>query len=168
MPASTPRSRCPPAAAAWKSGKRRWPAGAWRTSGHCLHGGSGVARPGRNAVHSPDRTWGRPLRGTQALVSQKGLREHVGGSTRPKGRRARISLPPLLNAGFATANLAQFQHQPQGFVHCSLAAKGLSDIRVQENKICACMVAFRVLAPYPCLEQLPNIVLRAQLVVQLI
>ena len=69
--------------------------------------------------------------------------------------------PVLRDASFATANLAQLQHQTQGLVHCSLTAKGLSDIRVQQNEICACMVALGVLAPHRRLEQLPKIVFRA-------
>jgi len=40
-------------------------------------------------------------------------------------------------------------------------AKGLADIGVQENEICAHVVARRVLAAYPSLEQLAEIIFRA-------
>jgi len=51
--------------------------------------------------------------------------------------RGRRGPSELFSAGFAAAGPAQLQNQAQGFVHRLLAAKGLPDIRVQQNKICA-------------------------------
>jgi len=39
-----------------------------------------------------------------------------------------------------------------GHFTSSVTAKGLSDIRIQENKICAALVAFRVLTVYSPLK----------------
>jgi len=58
-------------------------------------------------------------------------------------------------------DLAQFDYQAQGVVDCSFIAKGLSDIRVQENEIRARVVALRILAAYPSPEQLAQIIFGA-------
>jgi len=65
----------------------------------------------------------------------------------------------LRDTGTATPDFAQLDHQAQGVIHLSRAAKGLSDIGVQRNQICSRVVAFRVLPAHPSLKQLTKIVL---------
>ena len=61
----------------------------------------------------------------------------------------------------AALNLPQLDHQAQGIIHGFIIAEGLSDIRVQQNKIGAGVVALGVFAAYSSLEQATQIVLQA-------
>jgi hypothetical protein len=70
--------------------------------------------------------------------------------------------------GFGAPDLAQLDHQAEGVVNGSSIAEGLVDIRVQKHEVSAGVEAFRVLAAHASLEQLAEIIFRAQIVVQLI
>jgi hypothetical protein len=65
-------------------------------------------------------------------------------------------------------HLSQLNHQAQGSVNGSCTEEGSAHVRVQENEVRPCVIALGVLAAHATLEQLAEIVFRAQVIVRLI
>ena len=65
---------------------------------------------------------------------------------------------------FACRDFTQLNHQSQGLVDSSFVRKRLSDVRIEEDQVCASVKSFGVLPSRGSFEQLAKIIFRPQFI----